>query len=373
MSDFLDYYKKEEQKKAMTEEQRLALHKKQKQIAAHRHQIDEDDDFYDEELPDINEGVRLPNRPKQRPIPQKQTTYNPAPISRPAPRPIPRPAPAPAPIQQEPEFVDPFDSLPPRQKPTAPAARTKRSRLVEESTIPALKEAYIMMDEMQHKIESMFYRYGMAGLEKINECMEDVFEEIINPVQKPEIKYIEKPVEVPVMVKPRKKVIKKSTPIKQKITEQIDEDFDEPVRSVKPTINTISKKELNPEEIQEAFEEINNSFDIDKLGDSLIEQGITQQNTTSKMAETLKNVEARAKLLQETIDKNNAPEITDQTDETYVQSEEFDIVDDNVIDDPISEAKNYELEESNAISKYPTIENVESDELTDLSEKNEEE
>ena len=46
MSDFLDYYKKTEQANAMTEEEQLALHKKHKLIAAQRHKIDEEDDFY---------------------------------------------------------------------------------------------------------------------------------------------------------------------------------------------------------------------------------------------------------------------------------------------------------------------------------------
>ena len=38
--------------------------------------------------------------------------------------------------------------------------------------------------------------------------------------------------------------------------------------------------------------------------------------------------------------KNEKP--AEEVDENYVQPEEFDIVDDDVIDDPVAEAKNYE-------------------------------
>ena len=49
MSDFLDFYKREEQKRSMTEEQQLELHKKQKALQAKRFEAD-DDDFYNETI-----------------------------------------------------------------------------------------------------------------------------------------------------------------------------------------------------------------------------------------------------------------------------------------------------------------------------------
>ena len=54
MSDFLDFYKREEQKRSMTEEQQLELHKKQKALQAKRFEMD-DDDFYNETIDESEE------------------------------------------------------------------------------------------------------------------------------------------------------------------------------------------------------------------------------------------------------------------------------------------------------------------------------
>ena len=196
MSDFLDYYKKTEQAKAMTEEEQLALHKKHKLIAAQRHKLEEEDDFYKDE-PNLDEGHRIFKKPVRMPQPAPRPA--PQPMQRPVPRPAPRPVPEEmdeyfdTPVQPKPKVParDPFDDIP--AVPAVPAIKKRKISTIEESSNPALKEAYSMMNEMQKKIETMFYRYGMAGLEKINECMEDVFEDIVNPKPVQEIKYIEKP------------------------------------------------------------------------------------------------------------------------------------------------------------------------------------
>lgn len=343
MSDFLDYYKNAEQKRAITEEEKLELHKKHKLISARRHQLEEADTFYtgDDDDITINEGKRIYKRPVRMPVrtapapaplprpnPAPRPVPAPAPAPRPAPAPKPAPAPAPAPVIPD-DFEtpaapvrDPFDEVIPSG---IPAPKKRRIRTIDESTNSALKEAYSMMDEMQHKIETMFYRYGMAGLEKINECMEEVFENIVNPKPvEPEIKYIEKPV---VVQKPKKKIVKKTT-----ITE---------TTTSEPKVKTKKPAEMTPEKVQQAFEDINNSFDVAQIGTSLSEANNSLNKSESIAAKTMKKVQAQAMMLEQAMNKKNESS-TQEAEENYVQPEEIDIVDDDVVDDPIAEAKNYD-------------------------------
>jgi hypothetical protein len=328
MSDFLDYYKKTEQAKAMTEEEQLALHKKHKLIAAQRHKLDEEDDFYKDDDDDdisINEGRRIYKKPVRMPQPAPRPAPQPVPRPAPAPRPVPRPlpedpddfgAPAPAPRPKAP-VRDPFDDV--SAAPSIPAPRKRRIQTMEESSNPALKEAFSMMEEMQKKIETMFYRYGMAGLEKINECMEDVFEDIVNPRPVPEIKYIEKPA---APARPKKKIVRKPSTVTETTT-------------TKKTTTT----PMSPEKLQQAFENINNNLDIAQVAAVATKTENTQ--TESIGESTMKKVQANAMMLEKSMNKKNEKP-TEEVDENYVQPEEFDIVDDNVIDDPVAEAKNYD-------------------------------
>ena len=328
MSDFLDYYKKTEQAKAMTEEEQLALHKKHKLIAAQRHKLDEEDDFYKDDDDDdisINEGRRIYKKPVRMPQPTPRPAPQPVPRPAPAPRPVPRPlpeepddfgAPAPAPRPKAP-VRDPFDDVP--AAPSIPAPRKRRIQTIEESSNPALKEAFSMMEEMQKKIETMFYRYGMAGLEKINECMEDVFEDIVNPRPVPEIKYIEKPA---APARPKKKIVRKPSTVTETTT---------------PKKTTTAP--MSPEKLQQAFENINNNLDIAQVAAVATKTENTQ--TESIGESTMKKVQANAMMLEKSMNKKNEKP-TEEVDENYVQPEEFDIVDDNVIDDPVAEAKNYD-------------------------------
>ena len=325
MSDFLEYYKKTEQANAITEEEKLALHKKHKLIAAQRHKLEDDDDFYKDDV-SINEGNRIYKKPvrmpQSTPRPIVKPQVDPMPTSKPIQRPVPRPL-----LQEEPDDFnmpipkqinpvrDPFDNVS-----DIPVQRKKKFQPIAEPTNPALKEAYSMMDEMQKKIETMFYRYGMAGLEKINECMEDVFEDIVNPRPVPEIKYIEKPA---APVKQKRKITKKPTTITETTTTE-----------------TKTKKitAMSPEKLQQAFEDINNSLDITQVAAVATK---TENTPTESIAEsTLKKVQANAMMLEKSMNKKNEKPV-EETDENYVQPEEFDIVDDDVIDDPVAEAKNY--------------------------------
>lgn len=335
MSDFLDYINEAEQSKAMTEEERFALHKKHKLIAARRHQLEENDDFYkdDEDDTSINEGRRIYKKPVRMPAPRPVPRPAPRPLPpEPAPMPKPVPRPAPKPIPQEPNDFDlppvkapvrdPFDSVP-ATTPTVPAPKKRRIQTMEESTNPALKEAYSMMDEMQKKIETMFYRYGMAGLEKINECMEEVFEDIVNPrPAEPEIKYIEKPVPS----RPKKKIVKKTT---STVTESA------------PEVKVKKAAPMTAEKVQQAFEDINNSFDVSQIGTSLTKSNNSLNESESIAAKTLKKVQAQAMMLEKSMNKKQE-EAAEAVEENYVQPEEFDVVDDDVIDDPIADAKNYD-------------------------------
>jgi len=318
MSDFLDYYKKTEQAKAMTEEEQLALHKKHKLIAAQRHKLDEEDEFYKDDDISINEGHRIYRKPVRMPQPTPRPAPRPAPQPAPAPRPAPHPTPRPLP-------EEPDDYVVPPQKPKAPVRdpfddvpRRRKIQTIEESSNPALKEAFSMMEEMQKKIETMFYRYGMAGLEKINECMEDVFEDIVNPKPVQEIKYIEKPA---APVRPKKKIVKKSSTVTETTTTK---------KTTEP---------MSPEKLQQAFENINNNLDIAQVAAVASKTENTQ--TESIGESTMKKVQANAMMLEKSMNKKNEKP-TEKVDENYVQPEEFDIVDDDVIDDPIAEAKNYD-------------------------------
>lgn len=361
MSDFLDYYKKTEQAKAMTEEEQLELHKKHKLITARRHQLEEDDDFYKDDLPQVTEGTRIFKKPVRRPAPVPAEPPRP----RPVPQPAPQPRPAPAPIQEPEDFFDdippvrtqskapvrdPFDSIPTPPSAQTTTGRKRKLSSLAESTNPALREAYSMMDEMQQKIETMFYRYGMAGLEKINECMEEVFEDIVNPkaAPEPEIRYIEKPVPA---AKPKKKIVKKTTTIK------------ESDKTATPEIK-IKKTAVTPQKVQQAFEDINNSFDVTQIGASLSEANNALNESETIAAQTLKKVQANAMLLKKSFDKKEE-EKEKTIEEDYVQPEEFDIVDDDVIDDPIAEAKDYgatdEIQDEHT-ANIPKETEIESDE-----------
>ena len=331
MSDFLDYINEADQSKAMSEEERFALHKKHKLIAARRHQLEENDDFYkdDEDDISINEGKRIYKKPVRMPTPRptpRPLPPEPAPMPKPVPRPVPKP------IPQEPDDFDlppvkapvrdPFDSVP-TTTPTIPAPKKRRIQTMEESTNPALKEAYSMMDEMQKKIETMFYRYGMAGLEKINECMEEVFEDIVNPRPvEPEIKYIEKPVPS----RPKKKIVKKTT---STVTESA------------PEVKVKKAAPMTAEKVQQAFEDINNSFNVSQIGTSLTKSNNSLNESESIAAKTMKKVQAQAMMLEKSMNKKQE-EAAEAVEENYVQPEEFDVVDDDVIDDPIADAKNYD-------------------------------
>lgn len=348
MSDFLDFYKREEQKRSMTEEQQLELHKKQKALQAKRFAVEDDDDFYnesidkqDEEFDEyddedirINEGVRIPYRPN-RSRPARTDEPEPSPISTPQPLPEPEPAPTPRPRPRR-TIPTTVPTEPDEEIYTPPQVRRRELKLSESSNNPALNRAYTMMNEMQQKIETAFYRYGMSGLEKINKHLDKIFEAIVNPKPKEIVKYVEKPVKViekPVYMTP--------SPVKESLATDIDEPNEkEPVEL--PETDIMPNDEQAS--LKEQFIKMNETADSDLLSNALLLQGEEQSKTVN---DKLAQIEANAQLLREKIGVATEaktktlqpqPEQLVENDE-ITPSESLEIVDDPVVDAPVEIVK----------------------------------
>lgn len=345
MSEFIDFIHKEEKERARTEEEQLAIHKKQQRL---REQAMIDDEFYDEEL---DEAVRVPFR-SRRPAPQKQQMEDIVQDDEPTPQYcVPRPTRQD--IQDTENDIKQYGVIPPKRPKREldfdpgfnESVHQPVKRIVQRQVTPVsrpsitenpvLREAYKMMDGMKKKIEDMFYQYGMTGLEKLNESMLDVFEDILNPpVREPEPRIVERVVEVPVQPKvtPKKKVLKKKPTVTQK--PQIDEEV-EIAKPVKPAKLVIKNTESDKETLKrkcEAFEELNNTANFDALANCLAEQKIKEQTTESEAVKKLKQINARAEMLKKTMEESNKAKVTkieaQQEEEPYEQPEEFDIVED---------------------------------------------
>ena len=349
MSDFLDFYKREEQKRSMTEEQQLELHKKQKALQAKRFAAEDDDDFYNETIDEqdedfdeyddedirIDEGVRIPYRPnRQRPTPRREEP-EPAPAPIPEPTPAPAPAPRPRPRRTIPTTVP---TEPDEEIYTPPQIRRREPKLSESSNNPALNRAYTMMNEMQQKIETAFYRYGMSGLEKINKHLDKIFEAIVNPKPKEIVKYVEKPVKViekPVYMTP--------APVKE---ESFANEVDEPEEINEPA--ELPETDIMPNDeqasLKEQFIKMNETADSNLLSNALLLQGEEQSKTVNNK---LAQIEANAQLLREKIGAATEaktkslqphPEQLVENDE-ITPSESLEIVDDPVVDAPVEIVK----------------------------------
>jgi outer membrane biosynthesis protein TonB len=356
MSDFLDFYKREEQKRSMTEEQQLELHKKQKALQAKRFEMD-DDDFYNETIDEseetedefeneyddeydtrINEGTRIPYRPnrpttvpQRRPAPIPEQEPEPAPAPMPKPRPRPRPIPQPAPIPEEEPEEDLY---------VPPVNKRREPRITESSNNPALSRAYVMMNEMQKKIETAFYRYGMSGLEKINKHLDQIFEAIVHPKPKEIIKYVEKPVERIV----EKPVYNPIPPTNESYEtadngelENNNEQALEPESTETPTDDEAAA-------LKQKFIKMNEMADSSLLSNALLYQNEKQAKTANTK---LAQIEANAQLLREKMDaatSQKVKQLEPQTEQlvendSITPSEDLEIVDDPVVDAPVEIVK----------------------------------
>lgn len=294
-------------------------------------ELENDDDFYDETIPPMSEARRLPFKPK--PQQYTRTTQSPVPQKQ---------------IQQP--YVDDDDYYEPPRK----VVHKHTTPKVDKSTWtpspnPALNEAYRMMGEMKTKIEEMFYRYGMSGLEKLNECMVDVFEEILNP--QPIIKEV--PVEKPIIsepikehiVKPAiKKIVKKKPIVKTTVSEnkEVNPVTTENViktekikKPIKQTINT---------QVKETFNNLVSNCDLSSLGNCLTDTVADNKKTSNMLAK----INANAALLEDSMNKTKTKKSTKKskeikkTIENESLQEEFEIVDDNAQIDLTEETDNLE-------------------------------
>lgn len=365
MSDFINFVHREENARAKTDEERLAIFKRQQKMTNKVHTIEDDDEFYDE---DLNEAIRV--QPKvQRTMPRK-------------------PMPVEDELIQEPKYCVP---KPTRQdvidtendikqagirptiknreldfdtglneniaEPKRYVRKTIPAQIQSFSNNPVLSEATKIMNEMKKKIEDMFYQYGMTGLKKLNESMLDAFEDILNPpVREPKI-YNETYAQPKPNVK--RKVIKKKPVVlpKQEIIEEnklINEPVNEPTNKQtneivnEPIINTVTENRLPAEDKMPAieneqtskiallkqkkavFDELNNTANLSDLGNYLNEQKIVQQTTESEADLKLKRLNANVERLKKSMENSNKTKIVKESadDEPYEQPEEFDIVED---------------------------------------------
>lgn len=131
-----------------------------------------------------------------------------------------------------------------------------------------LTEAYSLIEDMKVKMEDIFYRYGMIGLERLDEALEDVIDEIMNP----EPVVIERPVPAP---QPEKPVVKKR---KRRV-----------VRKSIQTQTNEATEEVEPEEVLVDPRKSLNDLDINDLGAILGKETKEYKTEAQKKTEKLLN------------------------------------------------------------------------------------
>ena len=131
-----------------------------------------------------------------------------------------------------------------------------------------LTEAYSLIEDMKVKMEDIFYRYGMIGLERLDEALEDVIDEIMNP----EPVVIERPVPAP---QPEKSVVKKR---KRRV-----------VRKPIQTQTNEATEDVEPEEVFVDPRKSLNDLDINDLGAILGKETKEYKTEAQKKTEQLLN------------------------------------------------------------------------------------
>ena len=221
-----------------------------------------------------------------------------------------------------------------------PVNKRREPRITESSNNPALSRAYVMMNEMQKKIETAFYRYGMSGLEKINKHLDQIFEAIVHPKPKEVIKYVEKPVERIV-----EKPVYNPVPPTNESYEAADNG----------ELENNNEQALEPESIEmpndeptaslnQQFIKMNEMADSSLLSDALLCQNEKQSKTANTK---LAQIEANAQLLREKMDAATSKKVkqlephTEQLveNDSITPSEDLEIVDDPVVDAPVEIVK----------------------------------
>lgn len=173
-----------------------------------------------------------------------------------------------------------------------------------------LTEAYSLIEDMKVKIEDIFYRYGMIGLERLDEALEDVIDEIMNPepvvIEKPVPQVIEKPV----VKRKKRRIVRK--PVQQQVDEQVDE---EPV---------------DPEEVLVDPRKGLNDLDINDLS------AILGKKTSEYKTESQKKTEAVLEKLNDTLEeaKEKEEELAEQAEQESIEQEP---PEDDIIEEPNEE------------------------------------
>lgn len=321
MSDFLDYLQSKQNK---TNENKTEQHKNMKNnFSVEELEQDLDDDFYEEPVTEARRVLR-PNVPVNQHMPARQPAQNN----------IYRQRPAVQPAYDEPAYEEPEQLI--YEEPAQPR-RTRKSALpVAESSIracnPVLNEAYELIDEMKNKMEMMFFKYGMTGLEKLNECMLDMCDTIMNPP-------VQKPVEqvIPQQAQP---VIEKTLPKKKPVVSKPVNK--KPTVQAKPSALPKAKESVSLKAKASAMNKMFETADLGDLGSTLSMQSDKQVNIGQ---EHLDKIEARANALREqskTTAKNKKQQ--QETTKEDIEPEEIEIVPDGTNPIEMINLENAELD-----------------------------
>ena len=180
---------------------------------------DTEDEYYEEPV------VYVPPQPQQR-TPQRIVQRPQAKVQRPAPKPAQRPQSV---YRQQPQRIQ--RSAMPVDQYNRPIQISKKQ--LAENTIE--NTANTLTEAIKRKVDTIFYRFGIQGLEKLDEKILDTIEEL----QYPEPKQIKKS-GVNMRRVPGKRVVRKPKPL--------------PIQDIEPTWKNVPEmEESNTEEIFEKF------------------------------------------------------------------------------------------------------------------------
>lgn len=180
-----------------------------------------------------------------------------------------------------------------------------------------LNEAYSMIESMKKKMEGIFYRYGMIGLERLDEALEDVIEEIMNP----QPVYIERePEPVPVVIeqpKPKRRKPKRKPVVKKVVEEPVNEEQNEEF------VDPLLQEDDSPTNAQ--FAEMAANMDLDALNAVMAKEKKMPKRMTEGEARRnaqMKQLEA----VMETQQEETIEETIEESEEDY-SNEDITIVD----------------------------------------------
>ena len=204
---------------------------------------DEPVEYYEEPAP--RPAPRQAPRPVQRVVQRPQPKVQPRPVQRPIQRPQPVYRPQPQRVQRQAMPVDQYNR---------PIQISKKQ--LAENTIE--NTANTLTEAIKRKVDTIFYRFGIQGLEKLDEKILDTIEEL----QYPEPKQIKKS-GVNMRRVPGKRVVRKAKPL--------------PIQNIEPTWkNVLEKEEPNTDEF---FEELPEPIyeDVQEPVEEPVEEPIEEQ------------------------------------------------------------------------------------------------